>query len=68
MEEGWKKIYSTDKPYQAEMAVELLDENGIIGIVINKKDSSYLAFGNVEVFVKEEDSDKAKEIINQSKL
>ena len=68
MEEGWKKIYSTDKPYQAEMAVELLDENGIIGVAFNKKDSTYLAFGNVEVFVKEADSDKAKEIINQSKL
>jgi hypothetical protein len=68
MEKGWKKIYSTDKPYQAEIIIELLDENGIIGIVFNKKDSSYLAFGNAEVFVKDEDFDKAKEIINQSEL
>jgi hypothetical protein len=68
MEEGWKKVFSTDKLYQAEIAVELLDENNIAGVVINKKDSSYLAFGNVEVFVKEEDFENAKEIINQSKL
>jgi hypothetical protein len=68
MEEGWKKVYTTDKPYQAEILIELLDENKILGVVINKKDSSYLAFGNAEVFVKEEDTEKAKEIINQSKL
>jgi hypothetical protein len=68
MEEGWKKVYSTDKPYQAKIVIELLDENGIAGVEINKKDSSYLAFGNAEVFVKEEDFENAKEIINQSKL
>jgi hypothetical protein len=68
MEEGWKKVYTTDKPYQAEIVIELLDENNILGVEINKKDTSYLAFGNAEVFVKEEDFEKAKEIINQSKL
>ena len=68
MEAGWSKIYTTDKPYQADMLVELLEENSIVGVSVNKKDSSYLAFGEDEVYVKDEDVEKAKVIINESGL
>ena len=68
MEEGWTKVYTTDKPYQADMVVELLDENNIVGVSVNKKDSSYLAFGEDEVYVRDEDVEKSKIIINASGL
>jgi len=68
MEEGWTKVYTTDKPYQADMLVELLNENDIVGVPVNKKDSSYIAFGEDEVYVKDEDVEKAKIIINASGL
>ncbi len=68
MEEGWTKIYTTDQAYQADIIIELLDENGINGVIMNKRDSSYVAFGNIEVFVSGENKDKALEIIKQSEL
>jgi hypothetical protein len=68
MEEGWTKIYTTDQAYQADIIIELLNENDIDGVIMNKRDSSYVAFGNIEVFVSGENKDKALEIIKQSEL
>jgi hypothetical protein len=60
--EHWEKIYGTNAEYQAQILMALLEEEDIISIIINKKDSSYLAFGEVEVYVKSEDVLKAKQI------
>ncbi|HEY9123435.1 MAG TPA: DUF2007 domain-containing protein [Bacteroidales bacterium] len=68
MEQGWVKIYKTDKDYQADIVIELLDENTIKAVKINKRDSSYQAFGNIEVYVKEENTEKALQIIKKSAL
>jgi hypothetical protein len=64
MEEGWIKVYKTDKKYQADIIIELLDENGITGVVMDKKDSSYM-FGNIEVYVPAENEEQALTIILQ---
>jgi hypothetical protein len=63
MEDNWLSIYSTDKPWQAEIAKQVLFDNGIEAVVINKRDSSYLAFGEVEVYVSQEDAEKSKELL-----
>lgn len=63
MEDNWQSIYSTDKPWQAEIAKQVLFDNGIEAVVINKRDSSYLAFGEVEVYVSQEDAEKSKELL-----
>lgn len=63
MEDNWSSIYSTDNPWQAELAKQVLFDNGIEAVVINKKDSSYLAFGEVEVYVSQEDVVKSKELL-----
>ena len=68
MEEGWVKVYSTDKPYQADIVLEVLEENNVVGVVLNKKDSSYTFFGLAELYVNKTDADKAKEIIKTSGL
>jgi hypothetical protein len=68
MEEGWVKVYSTDKPYQADIVLEVLEENDVIGVVLNKKDSTYTFFGLTEVYVTKTDAEKAKEIIKTSEL
>jgi hypothetical protein len=67
MEEGWIKVYKTDKKYQADIIIELLDENGITGVVMDKKDSSYM-FGNIEVYVPAENEEQALTIIKSSNL
>jgi len=63
MEDNWISIYSTDKPWQAELAKQVLFDNGIEAVIINKRDSSYLAFGEVEVYVSKEDAQKSKEFL-----
>jgi Zn-dependent membrane protease YugP len=63
MEKGWEKIFTTSQPYQAEVARQVLEEAGIQAVVINKKDSSYLAFGEAEVYVQQDDVIRAKQLI-----
>lgn len=63
MEGNWVVIYSSDKPWQAEIAKQVLIENGIDAVVINKKDSSYLTFGDAEVYVAVENAEKGKTLI-----
>ncbi|BDX38038.1 hypothetical protein CYCD_13930 [Tenuifilaceae bacterium CYCD] len=62
MDENWIVVYSTSKPWQAEIAKQVLEENGIAAVVINKQDSSYL-FGEAEVYVDICNVEKAKELI-----
>lgn len=65
-EEGdhWELVFSTSLPYQAEIVKSLLLENDIISVIINKQDSSYLTFGEIELYVKRNDILSAKQIIN----
>jgi hypothetical protein len=67
MEKGWEQIYSTDKPHMVSIVRSMLKENDIESVEINKKDSSY-AFGDIEIFVKEEDVIFAKILIQQNHL
>jgi len=63
MEDNWISIYSADQTWLAEIARQILEENGIESVVINKRDSSYLVFGDVEVYVSQENAEKSKELL-----
>jgi hypothetical protein len=67
MEKDWKQVFLTGEAYKAEIARELLENHGIKAVVINQKDSSYLAFGDVEVYVNENEESLANEILNELK-
>jgi len=41
MDDSWIKVFSTSLPWQAEMAKQVLEENGIEAVVINQQDSSF---------------------------
>ena len=60
MEKGWVQIYSTDKMFQAEIFKQVLADHKIEAVIINKMDSSYKAFGEVEVYVKNDHVIRAK--------
>jgi hypothetical protein len=64
MEKGWVRIYSTDQPYRVEMAISILESEGIPAVMVNKKDTSYVLIGEAELFVNEKDKDIALAIIN----
>ena len=60
MEKGWVQVYSTDKMFQAEILKQVLSDHEIEAVIINKMDSSYKAFGEIEVYVKNDHVIEAK--------
>lgn len=67
MEKDWKQVFLTGKAYQAEIAKEILENNGINAVVINQQDSAFLDIGNVEVYVNENDVEQAVELLKELK-
>lgn len=63
MEKDWVMIFSTDQPYQAELAKQILEENRITPVVMNKRDSSYNTFGEFEVYVARKDVVRGKYLL-----
>ena len=62
MDENWTLIYSSSQIYKAEIIRGFLEENDILSVIINKKDSAYL-FGEAELYVKVDDAFRAKQLI-----
>lgn len=62
-DKNWVKVFSSSKAYLVELTHGILEEEGIESVIINKIDSAYL-FGESELFVNEEDSIKALQIIS----
>lgn len=62
---NWIKIYSSAKPFKIELLKGFLKEQDIVAISINKQDSSYLAFGEIELFVDTKDVLQAKMLIDK---
>ncbi len=63
MEKGWINIRNFNKTYLAEIAKEVLTDNNIKSVIINKKDSSYNSFGDIELYVRKEDKEQALTLI-----
>ncbi len=63
MEDNWVSVFSTNQPYLADIVKQVLLENNIVSVVINKKDSSYTILGEVDVYVDRDHVIKAKSII-----
>lgn len=65
MEKDWEIVYSTNQIYLAEIAKQVLADNGMNSIIINKKDSSYNDFGDIELYVNSDFVTKAKALIKE---
>lgn len=57
------KVYSSNNPNQAIIIKQMLEENGINVVLLNKQDSSYLMFGPIELYVHEEEINLAKKLL-----
>jgi hypothetical protein len=66
MSENWEAIYSTDQLYEAEMVKDMMADNDIECVIMNKQDSTY-RFGEIEVCVPTEEVFKAKQLIIEFK-
>ncbi|AZQ63432.1 hypothetical protein EI427_14680 [Flammeovirga pectinis] len=62
---NWEKVFASDQLYQAEIVKETLNERGINAVVLDKRDSSYNAFGYREVYVDKSVAEQATLIIKQ---
>ncbi|MCF8359283.1 MAG: DUF2007 domain-containing protein [Prolixibacteraceae bacterium] len=67
MEKDWKKVYFSGHLYQVEIARDLLENNGINSVILNQKDSVYKTFGDVELYVHENDEQRALELLKELK-
>ncbi|MCL1822345.1 MAG: DUF2007 domain-containing protein [Prolixibacteraceae bacterium] len=63
MEKDWKEVFVTDQEYKAEIARDILENNGIVDVILNQKDSAFSSFGSIKVLVPEEYEEKAMELL-----
>lgn len=64
MIKNWVSVYTTGVRHLAEIATQMLKENGIPAVIFNNKDSSYL-FGEIEVYVHKDNEAEAKKLIEE---
>lgn len=67
MSDSWVKIYTSQQFMKSEIVRQVLIENEIDAVLMNKQDSSY-KFGYVEVYIHPSNFEKAIEIIIQNEL
>ena len=65
MEKSWKKIYFSGDEFKVLIARDLLAESGINAVIMNQKDSSYTTFGDIELYIEEQDEKEALQILEQ---
>ncbi|HYK46380.1 MAG TPA: DUF2007 domain-containing protein [Parafilimonas sp.] len=64
--EGWFKLYSTKNYAEANILKGMLEENNIRAVILNKLDSSYLSFGEIELYVPAHLKDIAIHLMNNA--
>jgi uncharacterized protein (DUF1919 family) len=67
MEAGWVKIYTSADFFKSELVRQVLVDHEIEAIIINKQGFPY-RIGEVEVYIHEDDFQKALEIIVKNEL
>jgi len=63
---NWVCIYKTSSRFEAEAAKGNLESADIPCVLLNKQDSSYLAFGYVELHVPEDYVQKARACLSSN--
>tara|TARA_B100001778_G_C18239348_1_gene472662 strand:- start:64 stop:276 length:213 start_codon:yes stop_codon:yes gene_type:complete len=66
MKQEWLNIIKSDNLTQISITKGLLYENGIKSVIVNKKDSSYLMFGEIYLYINEKDFAAANDIIRKN--
>ncbi|MBD3638837.1 MAG: DUF2007 domain-containing protein [Crocinitomicaceae bacterium] len=52
--------------HEAQIIKDRLEGEGISALILNQKDSMYQSFGYIEVYVPNEDAEKAKDIVERA--
>lgn len=68
MENNWTCIYTSNQLHLVEIVKAVLNDNAIEARVIDKRDSSYISIGDIEVYVPTDLSVLARMIIQEHQL
>ena len=68
MEKNWIKIFTSSNFYRSEIVKQVLCENEIDADLLNKQASSHRNFGDVEVYIHQQDFSHAIEIMILNQL
>jgi hypothetical protein len=70
MEKNWVKIYTSSNFYRSEIVKQVLTGYQIDAVLLNRQASSHQAFGDIEVYIHQENFSRAIEImiLNQINL
>jgi len=63
---NWINIFSSANPIEVEIVKQMLEENNINAVALNKQDSSYQMFGIIELFVTEDQLEIANNLLKKS--
>ena len=63
MEKNWVKIFTSPDYYRAEIVKQVLTEHRINTVLLNKQASSHRNFGDIEVYIHQENFSDAIEIM-----
>ena len=66
--QDWKKVFSSQQLAIASMVMGILNENEIPAQSMNKKDSSYVFLGEVEIYVPADKYEVSMALINTLEL
>ena len=66
MKKNWIKIFSSNNPIEIEIIKQMLEENDLFSVILNRQDSSYNMFGTIDLHITEEDQEKAIELLKQN--
>ena len=62
MEDGWSVVYRSAFEYQASMVMEILEEQGLHPVLLDRKDDEF-HIGEVEIYVAPEEAEQAAKAI-----
>ncbi|MDR1673057.1 MAG: DUF2007 domain-containing protein [Bacteroidales bacterium] len=64
----WKCIYTANQRYKAEIIKGILANENIEAVIMDRQDSSYTVFGDIQVYVQPEDENLAVELIKSAHI
>ncbi len=68
MEKNWIKIFTSPDYYQSELIKQVLTDHQIHTVLINKQDSSHRNFGDIELYIHQENFSQAIEIMIRNQI
>ncbi len=66
MNNEWQPVYLSNQLHTVEIVRAILLDHDIESHIVDKRDSSYISIGDIEVYVKKEDAILAKIIIEEN--